>query len=125
MIVAPRVVAVGYFMPCAFLLMVHDNNWGLLVRMLAEIEMLLGQFTVFSGNIFALAKNVTASDGRGFLGSPLKASLRAVQKVVFKTTTVKHHRARGEDSAPTRNAFIGVTRHMMLSERTAFSAGLT
>lgn len=91
---------------------------------------MLGKSTVHVGDIIAPAGSITASDGRRFFGSPLVASLRATQKVEFDITAVKKNffllnKARADDTAPGRDAFIDLSHNMMLPERTAFSAGLT
>ena len=52
-------------------------------------------------------------------------SLRAAQKVAFDITAVRKERVRGPNSGPTRDAFIDMTRNMMLPQRMAFSAAMT
>ena len=53
------------------------------------------------------------------------ASLRAAQKVAFDLTAVRRERVRGKNSGPARDAFIDMTRNMMLPQRMTFSAALT
>lgn len=125
LVVPPKVVAIAYFIPFAFLLMVHAKDCILLVQVVADLERILGQFSEYSGGIIALAETGSAPNGRGFFGSPLVASLCAVQKVAFDITSMKQHNAPGDDSTPTRDAFNDMLRHMILPERTALSTGLT
>ena len=86
---------------------------------------MLGDFSLHTGDIVTLADTVRDAAGRPFSAEPLTASLRAAQKVAFDVSAVKKSMARGQRAGPTRDAFIDLSRNMLLAERVAFSAAIS